>query len=143
MGALDAFEQVATEFYPGSRQKIVRDKVRAPGVPDPDAWDAKPRVLKVGGVPTEFFGTGQLALALRRKPVTIRAWESKGVIPKPTFRLPSEHPKGVRRLYTRAQVEGILRIAEEEGLMNGDNRSISKTAFSSRVIALFKTLAAA
>ena len=130
------------EFYPGSRHTI-QPHVSAERVDDPERWDAKPRKFRVGGVDREFFTIGHLAKALLRKPVTIRAWERAGVIPKPTFRRPSEDPRGTRRLYTRAQVEGMVRIAEEEGLMKGDYRSVSNTDFTRRVIALFRELAAA
>lgn len=143
MGSLSDFESIK-EFYPGSRHPVVRGGGQtAERVNDVEAWDAKPRTLKVGGVDREFFTIGNLAKALGRKPVTIRAWERAGVIPKPTFRKPSDDPRGTRRLYTRGQVEGMLRIAEEEGLMKGDYRPVSNTDFTRRVIALFRELAAA
>lgn len=141
MGSLSDFESIK-EYYPGSRHPVVRGQT-AERVNDTEAWDAKPRTLKVGGVDREFFTIGNLAKALGRKPVTIRAWERAGVIPKPTFRKPSDDPRGTRRLYTRAQVEGLVRIAEEEGLMKGDYRPVSNTDFTRRVIALFRELAAA
>ena len=136
------FEQI-TEYYPGSRKPIVRHPNRKVEPPkDSDRWDAKPKVLKVGGVDTEFFTVGQLGLALGgRKPVTIRKWERTGVIPKPTFRKPSDDPRGQRRLYTRAQVEGMQKIAEEEGVLFAHARPITQTKFTERVIALFKELA--
>jgi len=142
MAGLADFESIK-EYYPGSRHPIVTGPQTAERVNDPAKWDARPRVLKIGGVEREFFTIGHLAKALNRKPVTIRGWERDGVIPKSTFRKPSEDPRGTRRLYTRAQVEGILRIADEEGLMRGDYRPISDTDFTRRVIALFRELAAA
>lgn len=141
-GPLSDFESIK-EYYPGSRHPLVRGGQTAERVNDLEAWDAKPRTLKVGGVDREFFTIGNLAKALLRKPVTIRAWERAGVIPKPTFRKPSDDPRGTRRLYTRAQVEGMVRIAEEEGLMKGDYRPVGNTDFTRRVIALFRELAAA
>lgn len=142
MGSLADFESIK-EYYPGSRHPIVPGQQTAERVNDPERWDARPRILKIGGVDREFFTIGHLAKALGRKPVTIRGWERAGVIPKPTFRKPSEDPRGTRRLYTRAQVEGILRIADEEGLMRGDFRPIGDTDFTRRVIALFRDLAKA
>lgn len=137
-GILSRFEDTP-EFYPGTTKQITVNKRRK--AKDLSTWDAKPQVFKVAGVDREFFTIGNLAQALGRRPVTVRAWESKGVIPKATFRRPSEDPRGTRRLYTREQIEGIVRIAEEEGLLKGDNRSITQTDFSRRVIALFKELA--
>lgn len=140
---LAGFESVAKEFYPGSRHPLVRHPNRREEPrPDPSRWDAKPKTLSVGGQDREFFTVGNLAQALGRKPVTMRAWERAGVIPKPTFRKPSQDPRGARRLYTREQVEGMVQIAKEEGLLNGDYRPISVTQFTPRCIALFKELAA-
>lgn len=145
-GVIDLFGDLAEdveEFYPGSRHAIVRHPNRVPdSPPDPDRWDAKPKILKVGGVDKEFFTVGQLALALGgRKPVTIRKWERTGVIPKPTFVKPSDDPRGQRRLYSRAQVEGMRKIAEEEGVLSTHAaRRITQTQFTERVVALFREL---
>ena len=76
---------------------------------------AKSKKLKVNGVEREFFTIGELAKVLRRKPVTIRMWESNGWIPKARYRTPP--PKGQmipgkavkgRRLYSIEQVEFLL-----------------------------------
>jgi DNA-binding transcriptional MerR regulator len=99
--------------------------------------------MNIRGVPTELFGVGELAKALGRRPVTIRTWERNKVIPNATVLRPGrdKDPRGNRRLYTRAQVEGLVKIATEEGLMNGDNRSISATDFTRRAFDLFRSLA--
>ena len=148
MGILDELKAEAgvTEFYPGSRKPLVRHPNRVLDGPkpiDPDSWDHKPRILKLGGVDTEFFTVGQLAQALGRRPVTIRTWERNKIIPNATVRIPSDDPRGVRRLYTRPQVEGLIKIAQEEGLLNGDNRSITATDFTRRAFDLFRSLQAA
>lgn len=137
------FEAMTTEYYPGSKRPIVRHRNRKRGQPlDPDRWDCRPKTLKVKGENVEFFTIGQLGKALGgRKPVTIRKWEQTGVIPKPTFRKPSDDPRGQRRLYTRAQVEGMVRIAKEEGVLQTHSKPITQTKFSERVIALFRELA--
>jgi hypothetical protein len=141
MSVLTELREVAEEFYPGSKRPLVRHPNRTDEPrPDPGRWDAKPKMLKVGGEEREFFTVGQLAQALGRQAVTIRNWERTGVIPKPTFRKPSQDPRGARRLYTRAQVEGIVKIAKEEGLLRGDYRPIGDTQFTARVVALFKEL---
>lgn len=140
MSVLAGFEEVQKEFYPGTTREIVR-KPRKKAAKDTDGWDARPRIFHVGGEAKEFFDIGALARALGRKPVTIRAWEQRGFIPKATFRRPSESLNGTRRLYSREQIEGMVRIAEEEGLLKGDNRSITATDFAARVLDLFRTLA--
>jgi hypothetical protein len=129
------------EKYPGSTRSI--EPMRRKGVKPPtEAWEDKPRVYTVGGKDVEFFTIGQLAMALNRSSVTVRRWEEKGVIPSALFRVPSKSKLGKHRLYTRAQVEGIVRIAQEEGLLHSNYQGIRKTRFTEKVTALFAKLAA-
>lgn len=139
---LAMFDEVA-EYYPGSRRPIVRHPNRPqPAFPDEPRWDDKPKRYDVGGVEYELFTIGQLSEALGgRKPVTIRLWERTGVIPRATFHRPSEDPRGQRRLYSRQQVEGMVRIAGEEGLLDTPSKPISQTKFTERVLQLFRELA--
>lgn len=146
---LDQFEEMAdepTEYFPGSVRPIIRHinrVVPGPERKDPEEWDAKPRVLKVGGVDMELFTIGHLGQALGgRKPVTIRKWERTGIIPKPTFHKPSDDPRGKRRFYSRAQIEGLVQIAAEEGVLDRYAKPITHTNFTPRAIALFRELAA-
>ena len=107
--------------YPGSKQKRrepARQMASAQAEEAEDRWDAKPRVYKIDGEDIEFFTIGQLAKGLGgRSAVTLRKWEDRGWLPPATFRTP-KRGKGGQRLYTRAQCEGIIRIAEEEGLLD-------------------------
>jgi len=143
----EQFAAIGEQFYPGSTRPLVRHgnrlNTQAAVADDPGAWDAKPRKYTVNGQETEFFTVGQLAQALGRQPVTIRKWEREGIIPKATFQTPGKDgdPRGRRRLYTREQVEGIVRIAHEEGVLVSHQKPIKDTQFASRVLALFKTLA--
>jgi hypothetical protein len=127
------------EKYPGSSRSIEPMRRKGGPAPEPEAWD-KPRVYTVAGKDVEFFTVGQLAMALNRQPVTIRKWEEHGVIPSAVFRIPSKSPNGKHRLYTRAQVEGIIRIAKEEGILYSHQKPIGKTRFTERVIELFAKL---
>jgi hypothetical protein len=136
-------EALAEDYYPGSKRKIDRtdpEGTKADGL----GWDAKPRMYKKNGKDTEFFTVGHLAIAMNRKPLTIRQWERKGIIPKSTYqragRNGSQH--GRRRLYTRPQIEGMIQIAGDEGLLSNDRREIASTDFKARVLALFRQLAA-
>jgi hypothetical protein len=135
-------EALAEQYYPGSKRKIDRTAPK-PSKATQVGWDAKPRTYKINGVDTEFFTVGHLAMAMNRKPLTIRQWERKGIIPKSTYqragRNGSQH--GRRRLYTRPQIEGMIQIADEEGLLTNDRREIASTNFKVRVLALFKKLA--
>lgn len=149
-----AFEELADktpEFYPGSNKQIVRHPNRST-TPSPtkysslaidESWDEKPRVFVVNGVETEFFTVGMLARALGREAVTIRKWERLGVLPIATFQNPGKDndPRGRRRLYTRAQVEGIVRIAAEEGMFTNRRKPFNQTQFAEKVLELFKQTA--
>jgi hypothetical protein len=108
--------------YPGKRKPALRDQPR-PERKMPDAWDAKPRHYFVNGVKTEFFTVGQVALALNRTSRTIRWWEGKQVIPPATFRAAAPKRSKVKeagdRLWSRAQVEVMIRVAQEEGVLDG------------------------
>lgn len=130
------------EFYPGSKKR--RDlpvPMSTVDTTDKAEWD-NPRVLKIAGEPIEFFSTGQLALALGgRSPVTMRAWEASGTIPRPKYWAKSPDPRGKRRLYTRAQLEGMVKIAAEEGLLDKNSKKpIRATRFTERVVQLYKSL---
>lgn len=134
-------------FYPGSKRPIPEKPTAAPrSTPGVQEWDRKPRVLLVDDKPVEFFTVGDLAAALGREAGTIRKWESNGVIPRAKYKSPSPSgdPRGMRRLYTRAQIEGIVRIALDEGiLVMTDRRPLGRTKFTPRVLQLFKDLEAA
>lgn len=134
----DELDLVFDEFFPGSKQK--RDEI--PDVEDlARVWDQSPVVYPVNGIDTEFFTIGALALALNRQVQTVRLWERQGKMPKATYRTAG---KKQNRLYTRAQIEGIVAIATEEGLMDPTvKKPLAKTRFSERVLRLFKRLAEA
>lgn len=137
-------------FYPGSSRRIARGRVTSPGtlasVPEPKPdWDSKPLVYDVDGELREFFGIGAVAKALGRSPITLRKWEAEGIIPPAGFRITGKTSNGNRRLYTRAQVEGMVRIADEEGILEHEGRGvhISTTKFTARVKELFDAQEAA
>src|SRR5690348_4515453 len=131
--------------YPGSKNPVKTfDNPRA-STPPPDTLGAGKRMM-VGSRELEFFTIGDLARALNRKPVTIRKWEAEGVIPKAVYIKPSEikDKRGIRRLYYREQVEGLVGIAREEGVLepnaNGKWKSIEETDFRQRAYDLFVAL---
>lgn len=99
--------------YPGSDREV-GDK---PEVTLAD-W-GKSKTFNINGQATEFYTVGQLATALRRSSVTIRKWERLGYLPVAQFRTPGQVRQKARRLYSRAQLETIVAIAADEGLMEG------------------------
>jgi hypothetical protein len=131
-------------YYPGSKQR--KDEERpAPEDFRPDPFEnVKPRTYMVKGESVEFFTVGQLAGALGREAVTMRKWERTGILPRATFQAPNpkKDQRARRRLYSRAQAEGIVRIADEEGLLRPlwDRPQIRQTRFTERVTELFKEL---
>jgi hypothetical protein len=129
------------EFYPGSKQRRAANPVVHEEEDLPDL--GKGRTLVVNGRDVEFFGIGTLAAVLNRKAGTIRAWEADGTIPASGFIKPGQDrdPRGRRRLWTRAQIIGIWRIAKEEGVLYpGPRINIERTEFETKVRALFKQL---
>lgn len=138
----DTFDAIFGEeprYYPGSKKVIPDTPPPARRRAEPGEWDEHPTLRKVRGQDVEFFTIGMVAKALGRSAATLREWEAHGVIPKARYRTNSRDPKNARRLYTRAQVEGIVSIAREEGLMKGDRRAIPPS-FTEKVTALFKKL---
>lgn len=94
-------------------------------------WSDKPLRINHQGEVRDFYMIGALASALNRSVVTIRKWEHRGVLPTAPYRFRN------RRLYSKAQIEGVVKIAEEEGIQQG--RSFTSTQFTQRCFELFKT----
>ena len=120
---------------PGSRP---RRQVNAAAVAEVQSrlWDAHPRVYRVNGKDTQLFAIGALAKALGRQVVTVRSWERRGWLPAPVLRSPGEGAMQ-HRLYSRAFIEGVVRIATEENLMK-PGTIVKTTDFPRRVRALFQ-----
>lgn len=147
---MEAFD-LQDEFYPGSkmrrresreeRQKRVREERIERKLTE--GWDANPRRYTIKGETQEFYPVGALAKALNRDSVTIRAWIRKGWLPKARYQTPKIYGSrgdAARRLWTRGQIEMIVRIAQEEGVLEGKVDKMDSTKFVERVAAEFKTL---
>lgn len=102
-------------------------------------WDQNPYVRNVKGHPREFFTIGHLAEALHRAAGTIRFWEENNLFPKPTFTINGADPRRRRRLYTRIQIEGVIQIAREEGLLRDARCYLKRTRFPERCHEFFAT----
>lgn len=122
--------------YPGSRQK--RRAVAGPV----DSWADLPHTdLLLDGVSVRFYPVSVLAEKLERKPAAIRKWERLGYLPETPYRSPGRTKNGQRRLYTREQIEGLVELARQQGLIGDDNRNVSATDFPALAVTLFKELA--
>lgn len=128
----------AVEFYPGTSKPITARAPQASEDAEEDLF-AKPRTgYQVNGQPFPCYAIGVLAKALGRQVVTIRLWEREGLLPRTTFSSSRIQGGGKARLYTREQIEGVVRIAKEEGVYERSSRiSIRDTDFTERVKALF------
>lgn len=133
------------DLYPGTNRQIVSAQPLdlTPPAPIQERWDAHPRVYTVRGKTVEFFPIGALAKALGRQVSTVRRWEQDGILPVSLWRSPSTDVRGRQRLYSRAIVEAMVQIAQEEGVLNPHGRNIHKTNFRARVYELFVRTAAA
>lgn len=130
--------------YPGRRKPVNRVTPKVQNEVSTD-WDEKPLKYKVAGEDREFFTIGHLAKALGYSVQSIRAWENSRLLPRSRYRTPSPrkadqpgHLVKGRRLWTREQIEGILRIASEEGVIL--NKKPPTPQFARRVAALFDSL---
>jgi hypothetical protein len=145
-----SFAQLEDENYPGSKQKRresadmrrgrlaverAHAKAEAP-------WDVKPRSKHLpDGRELEMFPIGSLAKALGRESVTIRRWIRLGWLPRARYQTPAiagTRGNAGRRMWTRTQIEGIVRIAGEEGLLSDKPPQIQKTNFTRRVFDAWK-----
>ena len=129
--------ETTVEFYPGTSKPVTTRKPRTKTPEDDDGLFARPRKgYQYAGQPFPCYAIGILALALNRQPVTIRLWEREGLLPRTAFTSSKTQGAGKARLYTREQIEGIVRIAKEEGVYDG-SASIRDTNFTQRVKDLF------
>lgn len=134
--------------YPGRRKPKNREAGKEQGpVAGTEVWDAKPVRYMVSGEVREFFTISHLAAALGYSVQSIRAWEDKGALPRSPFRSPrtakpvagGRSNKG-KRLWTREQVEGILRLARRHQVIL--NKRPPTPAFARDVKVLFEQLQA-
>jgi hypothetical protein len=130
------------DHYPGSKQVRASRRPPPPVVAKP--WDAHPVILTVEGVETEMFDVGHLGKAMNgRSGAAMRQWEFRKYIPPADYRFPGKvnhggttNAEGLRRLYTREQVEGMVAIAKEEKVWDG-TQTVAASRFAERVKDLF------
>jgi hypothetical protein len=129
--------------FPGARPPKQVSQQEERQTESPTDWDTHPReyIVTVNGrdVATQVFPIRALARALDRGVTTIRAWETKQWLPKALVRAPRIDGVKGHRLYSRAFIEGVQKIAEEEGVMNR-YADVSKTKFPQRAFALMREL---
>jgi hypothetical protein len=102
-----------------------------------DGWDVRPKLMYYRGQNVEFFMRGSLALALNRAVVTIRRLEEKGILCQPRIQSAAKHG---RWLYTRDQIEDLVKLAEEEGVINPSYRRPFSDRFTEEAHAILNRL---
>lgn len=133
-----------TQTYPGSTTPVGTAPEPSTSMrPEEILEGLRARRVQVGGQEVVMYGIGELATALGRKSVTMRKWEEVGIIPVATFMLNPGTEQGRRRMYSAAQVIGIVRIAAEEGILYAPRNAIKDTQFVGRVQELFGVLTGA
>jgi len=140
-------EKFADLDYPGRRKPANRGTKAGPSS-DTSLWDDKPVRYMVKGEVREFYTISHLAAALGYSVQSIRAWEDKGLLPRSPFRSPrtarpvagGRSDKG-KRLWTREQVEGIVRLARRHKVIL--NKRPPSPAFARDVRVLFEQLVTA
>ena len=109
-------------YYPGSKRKR-RETKKAEVIPDA-GWDTKPiKKTMPNGKEMEFFTLVNLAGALGRPVKTLRKWLDNGYLPPSPYRSPDTTTKAGKtmrgyRLYSRAQIEAVVKLFGEAGLLD-------------------------
>ena len=129
------------QYYPGSRERRQTVPASRPSAIDDFVEDplGAGKFMLLAGREVEFFTIGQVARAINRKAGTLRTWEANGVLPESGYIKRGKDPRGDRRLYSRDQAEGIVRLAKASGIMDADSRRPLHD-FSAWVWALFNEL---
>lgn len=91
------------------------------------------KLFTVNGQQMRLYTIGELASAITRDPITVRKWERYGVIPRARFR-----DKQGRRLYTKEEIDVLVRIVAEEGPQTGV--ALKTTRLTARAFAEWATL---
>lgn len=109
-----------------------------------NAWYRDFDVLGEDGGPEvmRFYTIGALSDALGKKPVTVRRWIAKSIIPDSgmrTYPIIGTLGDAGTRLWTREQIEALVAIGVAEGVVGVTRKQeIAATHFSVRVWTLWK-----
>lgn len=129
------------EYVPGTTELRL--------IPDPDpAWMTNKRWSKIfhmqgptgEPVAVRLYTIAALADALVKDPVTIRRWMSLGVLPESSWRTPSYHQnfkEAGRRLWSKDQIQALVTLATEEGVLGRKCRDMAATNFHGRIMSLW------
>lgn len=131
-------------FYPGSTTLKRSAGGEGPEIPeDEQTWERFGRKYHDHrGREITLYSISALAEALGRDVKTMRHWDKYQILPPCDSRTLSASEHGRWRLYTHAQLVGLRRIAQEEGLLSGKRVFVQKTSFTVKATELFRSLEA-
>ena len=125
------------ETFPGSKTPIPDPSIpRKSDADEPlvsSEWRKMGKTYLLNGESVKLYQIGAMAAALNRSSATIRSWERKGFFSTPPLRGKHMGHGGRRRLYTEEQIEKLILIAMEEGILHPttriDDQGILRTDF--------------
>jgi hypothetical protein len=84
-----------------------------------EGWDDERfrHLIEYRGYAVEVFTRRAVAMALNRAVVTIRRWEEHGVLCHPRLQAAAKVENKAWWWYTRDQIEDLVRLADQEGLL--------------------------
>jgi hypothetical protein len=103
-------------------------------------WAKYPKYI--GNHPEPLYPIGALAAALERDSSTMRAWITNGWLPEARYRKKTPDVRGHHHFYIRRQIEALVEIAAEEGLLGTNRGNPASTHFPQRAREMFDQLAA-
>lgn len=89
------------EYRKAALERAAQQRAKTPRQPS----ERDQRFRLIGGVKVEVFRIGQVAKEISKDEQTIRLWESKGIIPRPTA-------SGSHRYYTATQVGLMQQLSD-------------------------------
>lgn len=137
-----SIDEVEEDTYPGSTRRKRSAGGEGPKIPDtePQPWEEMFELRLYEGKQMRFYPISALASALGRSVATVRHWDENSILPPASLRTDALGPQGRRRVYTHAQIAGLQRIAEHEGLFRSNRVYVRRTKFTAQAFALFKAL---
>ena len=130
-------------YIPGTKALIPRPRAEEPEWVEDPRWSREYNVeTDEGEQRIRLYTIGALAAALGKQPHTIRKWIRNGIIPDSglkTQALDGTLGDAGRRLWTKEQIDSVVLIAHDEGVIGGKRRrNFNETNFPRRVRTLWE-----
>lgn len=115
---------------------LANERSEEDAAPPSDDWDRNPIVVRTPDGMRECFRIGALARAWDNRTVqSIYKLERMGILPRASYRKKATAGTRRDRLYTRQQIELIVRLAQEYGVyFRNTRRKIESTGFPAALL---------